>query len=418
MNQKKAFYFIVTGIVLLVIFLGGYFWLSSKKEQAGGGGELIDYLPFGKSQRGDSPIVKPSTKNPVTQEPLSELPVPRLRQLTTYPVSGIAGTMEIIPKTETTLEKSIPIAVYAAKSTGFVFKQALDTFGENKISTLTIPNTHEILFNTGGSALAFRYIRQNDGPIETYLGKMLSFSESSQSNNIQGTFLPQNILSLSFLSNGTKLLYGTSSGTGSTWTTSTLDGSAKKQVFTSAFSEWLVDWPIEGKVFFTTKASGGIPGYVYQLNTVSNEFSKVMGNIPGLTTKINQNGTILAFSRGETTTMSLNILDIAKQSVLQTGLQTLAEKCVWAKDMITLYCAVPNNLESVQYPDSWYQGLVNFSDSIWAINSNTGLTKLIVNIVSSERTEIDATNLSLDPEENYLLFINKRDATAWSYKIN
>jgi hypothetical protein len=419
MNQKKAFYIIVTGIVILVILLGGYFWLSSKKEQAGGEGDLIDYLPFGTSQRGNLPIVKPGTKDPITQEPVEEKPIPRLRQLTTYPVAGIQGISEKIPATETELEKNTPTALYVAKDTGFIFKQSLVSTGEKKVSSLTIPNTHEALFNSTGTAVLFRYIKPGSETIETYSGKITSFSELSQINNIIGTFFPQNISSTAFLSNGTKLVYGIPSTlSGSIWTTSMPDGSDKKQALSSAFTEWLVEWPIEGKMFFTTKASGGILGFTYQLNTVSGEFNKVIGNIPGLTSKINQNGTLLIFNRSGETSTALNILDIAKQTVLQTGLQTLSDKCTWAKDMITVYCAVPISLEVAQYPDSWYQGLVSFSDSIWAINSNTGITKLVVNILSNESKEIDVTNIALDPEEKYLLFVNKKDGTAWSYRLD
>ncbi len=418
MNQKKAFYIIITGIVLFVILLGGYFWLSSKKEQAGGAGDLIDYLPFGKSQRGNLPATKPGTKDPITQEPIEEKPIPRLRQLTTYPVAGIQGVSEKIPATETELEKNTPTAIYVAKDTGFIFKQSLVSTGEKKVSSLTIPNTHEALFNSTGTAVLFRYVKPGSETIESYSGKINSFSELSQINNIVGTFFPQNISSTAFLSNGTKLVYGIpSTPSGSIWTTSTSGGSDKKQAFSSAFTEWLVEWPTEGKMFFTTKASGGIPGFTYELNIVSGEFNKVIGNIPGLTSKINQNSALLLFSRSGETGITLNVLDIAKQTVLQTGLQTLTEKCVWAKDMITAYCAVPNSLEIVQYPDSWYQGLVSFSDSIWAINSSTGITKLVVNILSNENKEIDAVSLALDPEEKYLLFVNKKDGTAWSYRL-
>jgi hypothetical protein len=418
MNQRKALYILIAGIILIALFFGGYFWLSSKQAADGGQGQIIDYLPFGTSQRGNTPANTPVTRDPVTQLPVVELPIPQLRQLTTYPVSGIQAVAEKIPKTETETEKNIPTALYIAKSTGFMFKQSLVASGEKKVSALAIPNTHETLFNPQASAVLFRYLRPNSTIIETYIGKISSFDELTQATNITGSFLPQDISSTTFLSNGTKFLYGIPGNNGSVWTTSALDGSGKKQVLISAFKEWIVEWPIEGKIFFTTKASGGIPGYTYTLTTASGNFEKVIGNIPGLTTKINQNGTMLAFSRSMEVGMTFNILNIPKQTVIETGLQTLPEKCIWAKDMITLYCAVPNNPASLQYPDSWYQGLTDFSDSIWKIDSGTGITKLVINILSTEGKEIDAINLTLDPEENYLLFINKRDGTAWSYALN
>jgi len=417
MKQEKVLNIIIFGILVLLILLGGYFWLSSRQKQAGGEGGLIDYLPFGKSERSNLPINKPTNKPIDVQDPVVEKPIPRLRQLTTYPVAGIQAITQIIPKTETDLEKKIPTALYVAKNNGLLFKQSLIADGEIKLSALTIPNIEESLFNNSGSSVLFRYLRPNEEIIQTYLGKILSLVDKFPSNNAMGFFLPQEVLSLSFLSDGSKIVYGVQTETGSVWTTSTLDGSIKKQILSSPFKEWVVEWPVEQKVFFTTRASGGISGFSYLLNTASGDFEKIIGNIPGLTTKVNQKGTLLAFNKSGEIGMDFNILTLSTQTILQTGLHTLPEKCVWGSSTTIIYCAVPNSLPNVQYPDSWYQGLVNFSDSIWMIDAEKGNTKLVVNIVSSENKEIDAINLSLDPEEKYLLFVNKNDGTAWSYRL-
>jgi hypothetical protein len=71
-------------------------------------------------------------------------------------------------------------------------------------------------------------------------------------------------------------------------------------------------------------------------------------------------------------------------------------------------------LENGLYPDDWYRGEVSFSDQIWKINLNDGSTNMLIDpILIPDGEDIDATNLALDANEDYLFFINKKDSFLW-----
>jgi len=52
------------------------------------------------------------------------------------------------------------------------------------------------------------------------------------------------------------------------------------------------------------------------------------------------------------------------------------------------------------------------------LDTTTGEVHLLANLLNLADELIDATNLSLDPNENFLYFVNKRDLTLWSLDLN
>ncbi|MFZ1019925.1 MAG: hypothetical protein WAN61_02985, partial [Minisyncoccia bacterium] len=71
-----------------------------------------------------------------------------------------------------------------------------------------------------------------------------------------------------------------------------------------------------------------------------------------------------------------------------------------------------------QYPDSWYQGTVSFSDQFWKIDLTTGNTTMLVDpITITGNQEIDGIKLALDDGENYLFFVNKKDSYLWELSL-
>ena len=101
------------------------------------------------------------------------------------------------------------------------------------------------------------------------------------------------------------------------------------------------------------------------------------------------------------------------------GVKTLPEKCVWGNTSTTVYCAVPRNVPNNQYPDSWYQGEVSFSDQIWKIDATNGNTTMLVDpLAISGGEDIDGIKLALDNAGNYLFFVNKKDSFLWEFNLN
>ena len=99
-------------------------------------------------------------------------------------------------------------------------------------------------------------------------------------------------------------------------------------------------------------------------------------------------------------------------------LKTLPEKCVWGAGSEVVYCAVPKSINQGEYPDSWYQGEISFSDAIWKIDVASGSTTMISDPTTVPGGEdVDAIKLSLDQNQNYLFFVNKKDSYLWELSL-
>ncbi|MBX4209391.1 hypothetical protein KW799_01730, partial [Candidatus Parcubacteria bacterium] len=99
-------------------------------------------------------------------------------------------------------------------------------------------------------------------------------------------------------------------------------------------------------------------------------------------------------------------------------LKTLAPKCVWSnKEKTVVYCGVPTIVPSGTYPDDWYKGIAHFADKLWKINVKTQETDLILDPAAETLSDIDMTNLTIDPTDSFIAFTNKTDMSLWLYRI-
>ena len=65
----------------------------------------------------------------------------------------------------------------------------------------------------------------------------------------------------------------------------------------------------------------------------------------------------------------------------------------------------------------WYQGITSFSDSVWMIDIETQTVKVLADPVNIAGEEIDLIKPVLSQDENYLFFINKKDSSLWSLRL-
>ena len=68
-------------------------------------------------------------------------------------------------------------------------------------------------------------------------------------------------------------------------------------------------------------------------------------------------------------------------------------------------------------PDDWYQGATSFTDRIWRIDLTTRLATLVVDPSQAGNVNIDAVNLTIDPNSQVLVFRNKKDSSLWAYSL-
>lgn len=195
-----------------------------------------------------------------------------------------------------------------------------------------------------------------------------------------------------------------------------------RQIYRSAFGEWLLSWPREDTITLTTKPSESVPGHLYFLNASSGTLASVLKDIPGLTSLVDPRSLNVIYSEKAKTGNGFftYFFDRVGRTTSILPIQTLPEKCAWSsKTAGLIYCGVPDNLPSGEYPDSWYRGEVRFSDSVWGVNVATGEHHLIWSPREETLSEnIDLIAPLLDSGEGTLFFMNKRDASLWALDLD
>jgi len=196
------------------------------------------------------------------------------------------------------------------------------------------------------------------------------------------------------------------------------DGSGWANIFKTRLDNLIVEWPIKEKISLRQPPSGLAQGLLYALNSTTGDFSRALSDLFGLSVKWSPRADKILFSstndRGQNPGLSLT--DGIGANAKDLKLSGLADKCVWASDDRTIFCALPQELSAnAVWPDDYYKGLVILADDFYKINLETNAKTKILG--SSDQVGFDAQELFLSPKEDYLFFVNKRDGLLWSLKI-
>lgn len=438
----KKIIIIITILLVLLLLVFGYAYIT-KTDTTTTTGEtgvkeenfLFNIFSFGNRSNNLNPIeslVNFITGN--TEEEQTILPANKLNRISSMPVSGY-GVLEkeryvVVPETNGEVVEGekvtptapqtefVPILKYADKTNGNIYQTLVENIEERRFSETVIPYIHESFFTK--NHVIMRYLR-NNSIIATFVGELpkeILGADSSNGNEIFGTFLPEDIKDISVSPDNEQIFYlsNTKNGVIGVLTTDT-DKQTKETIFDSHFTEWTSFWPNNEIITLTTKPSGLVNGYSYILNTKTKQYDKALSGIRGLTTLMSPDTSTILYSDNN---LSLSLFDINRTESRNLNIKTHPEKCIWAGDSISIYCAVPKFVDaSYTYPDSWYMGEVSYNDEIYKINTQTGQkTKLVNPSEIYSDANIDAINLKLDNKEENLFFMNKSDSYLWGLKLN
>lgn len=269
---------------------------------------------------------------------------------------------------------------------------------------------YEAYIGKGGNNVIFRTLDDATEKIETFIG---SISNSSTT----GIFLPSEISSLS-LSPAKDSYFGIES------TPNGAQGSlysfpAKKSiVFSSAVEKWNVQMVSSGIALLTTAPSAKTQNLSYLYNIKTKAMTELLSARNGLVVSVSPDAKYAIYSQNKNDILVSGILNIRTGVENPLSSPLIPDKCVWSVKMPSLaYCAVTSSIPNGVYPDVWYQGKVFFNDNIETIDALTGNTSNVANLQNEGGVQIDVINPKLSPDEDYLLFMNKRDLTLWNLKI-
>ncbi len=450
MSRKSAYVIFSIVLVFLILVLTFFFFLYERNStgQYNLNGSLSnsirDFLPFGKN----APLQNLSNLNQqittqTNEATTSEIIVPALRQISTAPVAGA----ELIDSTSTVIQDMVKKTStnqtirFVDRSTGHIFDTKKDNMSVEEISNTTIPKVYESFFSSNPDIAIFRSLDEGSDTIvskEAYLAKPTNSTttDSTQATTTatssivapiiySGTpyvtktsILPTDIESMAVAPSSQRFLYMFSDASGGTFVLSNLDGTKPVKLYSSPLGQWLVDWPNEKGAVITTKSSGIANGISLLVDTTTGVLSKIAsGN--GLTTLVSPDlSQALVGTSGDGSVPYLNVVTLKNNSTINLSFRTLPEKCVWSHtEKSTVYCAVPENIPVGTYPDSWYQGLVSFTDNLWKINTSTGVSNIAALFTKGYGKNFDAINLQLSSDDTYLIFTNKSDLILWGYNL-
>jgi len=196
------------------------------------------------------------------------------------------------------------------------------------------------------------------------------------------------------------------------------DGSDFKIIFQTRIKDISLEWSAVDKISIITKPSGLAEGAVIFLNQENGDFTTALSGLFGLNAKWSPLGNILLYSATSESGKNpvLSYSNQFGQNKTSLGISTLADKCSFSQDNRFLFCAIPERIsENAVWPDDYYKGMIATNDSFYKINIETGQKNLLL-AVDAEKS-YDASEIFLSPEEDYLIFINRRDGLLYSLKI-
>lgn len=421
MNTRRIIFIGIAIVLLLAVGVGIYFFFFAKKP-------ALTIQPTNTSFPSGGGVVGDTTSNTPASQPLG-VPVegagtvvgPRLIRITNNPVAEgavavyIPGTppQTIASSTSTSTPKVIPgtdpeVRIeYIERESGNIYAFTAHSRTQTRLTNKTLPGVQYASWLSDGSLAYARFIERSGTAehIDTY---------ALPSNGGGGYFLEQDLSQVETYGSST-LLTVLPSTNGSVGTLSTPSGGNLHTLFSSPLAAVVV--ALGNKTFTaTTKASASMDGYAFLIDSATGAFTRILGPLPGLSSKVSPSGKALLYSYLNGGKEVLGVFDLTTHTAIRLPLSTLSEKCVWASDSLSVYCAVPTN-NSGTLPDDWYQGKVSFNDRIWKINLPSRTANLVIDPGQLVAGGVDAVALTVDAMNDVLVFKNKVDGTLWMYDL-
>lgn len=405
--MKKILIILIAVVAIaLVAFFGWYLFWRNPNIPAGEVAKNI--LPFGSGKNAPLPATgdgQPGTEFPVLADKYS-VPTAKLFRIADTPVAGAV----VFKKGNQTIVR------YVDRATGHIYDSDLATLEKTKITNDTLPKIYEAYFRADGNAVLLRFLKEDSDVVEN-LSLALTPPKATSSGalyTVSATPLRGNISAVT-AGSGNTFFYALRDT--SSIVASTFNGTGAKTLLTYPFTDWRLA-AVGNSLAVYTKASADASGYAYTLNTANGAFTKILGPLNGLVVIPDTSGNRVLYSYVENNKTRLFARNLVNKAVGEIIPGTLAEKCVWSiKKAGAIFCSAPINDLGPEEPDNWYRGVTHFSDRIWLLDTNTGTAKVLVEPKQSMDIDIDATELKLSLNEDYLIFINKIDLSLWALRL-
>src|SRR3989344_803076 len=418
MTKKIIFIF-----MLIILLAGGVYYFFFYQSKPMSLTDTAEAPPTGFSPINRSSVATPKNTTPsATSTPrqntvTEQARIPALRHLSTIPVGGFMASSTA----------SSTVVRYVDRGVGHVYESSSIENEIKKISNTTIPRIYESYWNKNLNTAIFRYMKDETDTIANFYAEIRPIKTSTSTletinevnSEIKGKFISSDIKEIAVSPKKDRVFtFNIENGRGIGYI-SGFDESKKTKIIDIPITQVNIEWPEENTLAITTKSSGVSSGYLYLIDIKKPSLKKILGGITGLNAKVSHDAKKILFSSSNSKGFAMSIYNIKDSSTQEMVFRTTADKCVWSKIRPNeLYCSIPVEFPAGMYPDDWYKGVISFADQIWQLDTTTGEVHLMANLLKISDELIDAVDLTLDPKEDYLFFVNKRDLTLWSLDLN
>ncbi|MFA5888733.1 MAG: hypothetical protein WC857_00665 [Candidatus Paceibacterota bacterium] len=387
----------------MISLIGYYFILQSNQGEPGSGSSIFqNFFPFGGNASVETPIVEEPPVTPPTINITNY--TQKLRKLSTEPVAG-AGVLDV---------KAGTIVRYIERATGHIFETELFSPNQNRISNTTIPFVYDAVWGNKNNSLVARYLKDDNQTIDTY-GLLIKEVATSTGGVVSAIKFPENLSDVSVF--GSSVFSLEQKAGSSVGYVSNFDGSKRVQIWNSPIKELLSQYVNTKTVALTTKPHQEVKGFLFFVDTGNAQIKTILGNILGLSTLVNDLATQVLYLDQEDTP-KMFVFDTKNKSSVTVTPTTFPEKCVWSKkDRNVFYCAVPERLVDRESLTSWYRGSLSLADNLWKYDVKNNTSSMIKGLFTESGEQIDVIKPILSENEQYLIFINKRDNSLWSLDL-
>lgn len=397
---------ITVAVIIVFLGIGGFVWW----RYFSGGPSLVASTPSTLPSSATVPVTPAavSSTSPAVSNPASLAATrisSRLTKISQGPI--VPGEVAVdIPAASASSSADVSIE-FIERQSGNIFSYALSNGVLMRTSNKTLPGILRALWLPSGKTAYVTYLSGNDFTVVNTYGLAADGSG--------GFFLPQGLADIAVSS--TSVLTLASGATGSVASVMKTDGSKSTTAFTSPLSALRIGMAGKGGYIAFTKPSQSVLGDVFFVNTAGGS-SRLAGPLPGLVALGNHSGSSVLVSIANGGVMSMFLVDTATALRTPLPIATIADKCVWAADDASIYCAVPvAPPASYSYPDDWYQGAIHFTDRLWKIDVKHRFAQLVFDPSTASIGPLDAEALAVDPKASVLVFLNKTDGSLWSYAL-
>ena len=209
---------------------------------------------------------------------------------------------------------------------------------------------------------------------------------------------------------GKKIVYQKNNGL----FTSDLNGKNQRTLMSDLkLKDVIVKWPNTNNIALISKPSGLAAGGLWFLDIRNSNIKKIISNFFGLEVLLSPDGNSFIYSYVDQSgkDLRLAVYDKKGNQRIINNVSTLIDKCVWSKDSINVYCAVPKSWSDFAVlPDDYYKNAFSTSDDIWKINTETGEKTFVLKYIGG------ISNMIVTNDEKNIFFISKEN--QFLYKLN